>query len=63
MKRDCIRLSLCGIIVLATVSMASEKLAPIELGKITWLRDFDMGMAKAKKEKKPVLLLFQEVPG
>ena len=36
---------------------------PEELGRVRWLRDFDAAKKRAKKERKPVLLLFQEVPG
>lgn len=36
---------------------------PPELGKIVWLRDFDAAAKKAKTEKRPMLVLFQEVPG
>ncbi len=35
----------------------------IELGKVSWYRDYDAATAIAKKENKPVLILFQEVPG
>lgn len=34
-----------------------------ELGKVAWLRDYDTALAMAKKQQKPVLILFQEVPG
>ena len=34
-----------------------------ELGTVSWLRDFDVALAKAGKEGKPVFLLFQEIPG
>jgi hypothetical protein len=34
-----------------------------ELGEVAWLRDHDQGLALANKQGKPVLLLFQEVPG
>ena len=34
-----------------------------ELGTVRWTRDYDQGTARAKKEDKPVFLLFQEVPG
>ena len=34
-----------------------------ELGDVAWLRDFEHGLAVAAELKKPVLLLFQEVPG
>jgi len=36
---------------------------PDELGTVDWIRNFDDGLAEAKKENKPVFLLFQEVPG
>ena len=36
---------------------------PTELGDIHWVRDIDEGVARSKKEKKPMLVLFQEVPG
>ncbi|WP_235785727.1 VPGUxxT family thioredoxin-like (seleno)protein, type 2 [Sphingomonas sp. PR090111-T3T-6A] len=34
-----------------------------ELGDVAWLRDHDGGLALAAQRDKPVLLLFQEVPG
>lgn len=34
-----------------------------ELGEVAWLRDYDHGLAQAAEQGKPVLLLFQEVPG
>ncbi|WP_242187040.1 VPGUxxT family thioredoxin-like (seleno)protein, type 2 [Sphingomonas sp. CARO-RG-8B-R24-01] len=34
-----------------------------ELGEVAWLRDHDRGLALASRQGKPVLLLFQEVPG
>jgi hypothetical protein len=34
-----------------------------ELGEVAWLRDYDRGLALAAEQGKPVLLLFQEVPG
>jgi hypothetical protein len=34
-----------------------------ELGDVAWLRDLDAGLAIAAEQSKPVLLLFQEVPG
>lgn len=36
---------------------------PTELGAVHWLRDLDAGTAEAKKSGKPILILFQEVPG
>ncbi|RDK86891.1 VPGUxxT family thioredoxin-like (seleno)protein, type 2 [Marinirhabdus gelatinilytica] len=34
-----------------------------ELGKVAWLRDYDTAISLSAKENKPVLILFQEVPG
>lgn len=34
-----------------------------ELGKVSWNRDYDDALAQASREKKSVLILFQEVPG
>ena len=36
---------------------------PVELGKVNWLRDLAAGKAEAEKTGKPILILFQEVPG
>ncbi len=36
---------------------------PVELGAVHWLRDLDAGRAQAKASGKPLLILFQEVPG
>ncbi len=36
---------------------------PIELGDVAWLRDLDVGRTHAAVLEKPVLLVFQEVPG
>ncbi|GAA0443796.1 MULTISPECIES: VPGUxxT family thioredoxin-like (seleno)protein, type 2 [Sphingomonas] len=34
-----------------------------ELGEVAWLRDFERGLVAASDQGKPILLLFQEVPG
>ena len=36
---------------------------PVELGQVHWLRGFEKALEKAKKNDKPLLVLFQEVPG
>jgi len=36
---------------------------PIELGKVNWYRNLDEAMSVAKRQNKPVFILFQEVPG
>lgn len=42
-----------------------EKVAqnPVEVGKVSWNRDYDEAVAAAKKSGKPLFVLFQEVPG
>ncbi len=39
------------------------KLAIPELGKVTWNRGFDAAVVQARELNKPLLTLFQEVPG
>ena len=36
---------------------------PVELGEVHWLRGFEKALEKAKENDKPLLVLFQEVPG
>jgi hypothetical protein len=36
---------------------------PIEVGDVRWGRDFDAALEKSAKTGKPLLVLFQEVPG
>ncbi|SEC94643.1 Thioredoxin-like [Tenacibaculum sp. MAR_2009_124] len=35
----------------------------IELGKVSWHRDYNLALNEAKKLNKPIFILFQEVPG
>lgn len=55
--------TLTMILGLSSIALSQGTQTPAELGKVTWVRDFDQGLARAKKEQKPVFLLFQEVPG
>ncbi|MDJ0975450.1 MAG: hypothetical protein QNJ98_13380 [Planctomycetota bacterium] len=61
--------ALCTGLVMLLLSLAAFADPPApkeprpELGKVKWIRDHDAGFAKAKEQKKPVFLLFQEVPG
>lgn len=50
-----------GITVTACASSAAA--APKELGDVAWLRNFDEAAAEAKRSGKPILILFDEVPG
>ena len=36
---------------------------PVELGRVEWGRDLEVGLDTAESAQKPVLLLFQEIPG
>jgi hypothetical protein len=40
----------------------AEKTPP-ELGRVPFLRDYAAAVAKAKADKKPLFVLFDEVPG
>jgi len=52
------------LLFLVSTTLGQEyKSAPEELGQVTWLRDYDEALARAKVEDKPILILFQEVPG
>ena len=42
---------------------ASKPDQPEELGAVHWLRDIDVAVAQSKEKNKPILILFQEVPG
>ena len=44
-------------------SCGGEPVDPVELGTVKWLRNYDTAVAKAKATNKPLLILFQEVPG
>lgn len=42
---------------------AAGQSGPVELGTVDWLRDLESGFELARESGKPVLLLFQEIPG
>lgn len=60
-------ITLTLVLTLFQNSNAQERTNPKnqdeELGKVSWYRDYDAAIAASKKENKPVLILFQEVPG
>ena len=52
------------ILIVSTLALFSSTLfSQEELGDVNWLRNYDEAIAKAEAEDKPILLLFQEVPG
>ncbi|NNC90828.1 MAG: hypothetical protein HKN82_20430 [Akkermansiaceae bacterium] len=50
-------------VVLLALATALLPAQPVELGAVRWSRDLDAALASSAKSGKPVLLLFQEVPG
>lgn len=56
----CIALA-AGLSLMPLATFGEDR--PTELGLIPWLRDFDAALAESKKTRKPVMLLFDEVPG
>ncbi|MEL6184888.1 MAG: thioredoxin family protein, partial [Myxococcota bacterium] len=49
-------------VALLTSILAASALPP-ELGDVKWRRDFAAAEAEARASKKPLLVLFDEVPG
>jgi hypothetical protein len=47
----------------ATVSSGETIKNPIEVGDVQWGRDLDAALENSAKTGKPVLVLFQEIPG
>jgi hypothetical protein len=49
------------------MNLNTEKTNPksqnIELGKVTWFRDYNYALHLSSKLSKPILLFFQEIPG
>ena len=54
-----------SLILMAWLSQLNLKGSdnPEELGKVNWCRDFTEAQNLAKQENKPILILFQEIPG
>ena len=63
MKRLLYTFLVLSIVANTNKSNAQSNSQPKELGKVTWLRDYNKAIALAKKEQKDVFILFQEVPG
>ncbi len=51
---------LLGILLLVGLPLWA---GPVELGTVKWGRDYEAGLKTVKESGKPMLLLFQEVPG
>ena len=48
---------------LMSIISTSEADSHIELGDVRWIRSMDEALLRSKSECKPILILFQEVPG
>ncbi|HAS41057.1 MAG TPA: hypothetical protein DCS93_11280 [Microscillaceae bacterium] len=46
-----------------SVNYTSSTKDTVELGKVAWIRNYDAAVQLAKKQGKPIFILFQEVPG
>jgi hypothetical protein len=44
-------------------SLSNDEQQAEELGLVRWERDHDQAFVRARQADKPVLLLFQEIPG
>ena len=64
-SRICLYLCLSALTFTQAIGQkaAFPKNNPAELGKVSWLRNYDEALAVAVQKNLPVLILFQEVPG
>ena len=46
-----------------STSCQSAGAPPVELGHVDWQRNYERGLELVNENHKPMLLLFQEVPG
>ncbi len=52
------------VLTIGTTTFAGESLNnPIEVGNVHWQRDFDAALLKSAESGRPLLVLFQEIPG
>jgi hypothetical protein len=62
------KFTLIAIAVILLLGMAvsiddAKKPTPIELGLVNWNRDLEAAQAISRSSGRPILMLFQEVPG
>ena len=65
---DMRKIKLAGMFCLFAIALIAQERTnrdkqDIELGKVSWYRDYDIALEQSKQKDKPVLILFQEVPG
>lgn len=67
MRQNLLSISLAISSLLLCVSGISQRTnvsdQPIELGEVSWYRNMEKAQRKASEENKPIIVLFQEVPG
>jgi hypothetical protein len=66
MKKSNFPYAILSSLLLLSIFLTATKKAepqPKELGKVQWLRSMEAAQAEAVKQQKPILILFQEVPG
>lgn len=57
-------LTILTILAIGFTSYAGETIKnPIEVGDVQWGRNFDAALSNSAKTGKPILILFQEIPG
>jgi len=57
-------LTIIVILAVAVAVYAGETVInPIEIGDVRWGRDFDAALGNSAETGKPILILFQEIPG
>ena len=57
-------LAIIAILAIGVTAFSGEPIKnPIEVGDVRWERDFDAAIRNSAKTGKPVLVLFQEIPG
>lgn len=53
----------CFAITTIAQSRTNPNSQPEELGTVSWYRNYEQALTASEKENKPVLILFQEIPG
>ncbi|MFK7820038.1 MAG: hypothetical protein AB8G99_15045 [Planctomycetaceae bacterium] len=58
---------LCSIGILLTFCLsdgaAAEETRKVEAGRVSWLRNLEEAKQQSTRTGKPILILFQEIPG
>ena len=52
-----------AILIVSNSESTAESRQPKEAGRVSWIRDYEKGRQLASTADKPMLLLFQEIPG